>query len=222
MAFTIKPLDETQYSIKIIKDLGIIPTPSGTRKARFALVECAECKSHFKLRMGSTKAKQQTICGSCSSTSHGLYKEPLYAIWNGIKQRCYSPARKDYPRYGGIGVTMCDEWKDGPTEFINWCKANNWSSDKVIDKDIKCRELGISPGIYSPETISFISTQENAEEANAKKVAQYSLTGEYIATYDSCTKAALSLGKPKIAKSNIANCCRGVAHTAYAFKWKFV
>lgn len=221
MAFIAKPLNQTEYSIKIIEDLGNIFNDEGTRKARFAIVECSNCNKHFKLRMGSTKAKQQTKCITCSITKHGVYADPLYAIWNGIKQRCYSEARKDYSKYGAKGVTMCDEWKDDPKAFITWCNENGWSPDKVIDKDIKSKELGISPPIYSPDTITFVTTQENAEAANAKKVKQFTLDGIYLATYDSCVKAALSLGKSKVAKSNIANCCRGVNHTAFGFKWEF-
>ena len=222
MAFKPQPLNQTEYSIKIIEDLGNIFNDEGTRKARFAIVECAQCKTHFKLRMGSTKAKQQTKCITCSTTKHGTTSDPLYAIWNSIKQRCYSPARKDYIKYGAKGVTMCDEWKNDPKAFIEWCKANGWSSDKVIDKDIKSAQLGINPPIYSPETVTFVTTQENSEAANAKQVKQFTLDGVYLATYDSCTKAALSIGKPKSAKANIANCCRGIANTSFGFKWEFV
>ena len=222
MAFSPQPLNQTEYAIKIIKDLGNIFNDEGTRKARYAIVECEKCKTHFKLRMGSTKAKQQTTCNTCAHVTHGMTSEQLYHIWNSIKQRCYSSARKDYRKYGAKGVTMCSEWKDDPIAFINWCKANGWSSDKVIDKDIKSSQLGINPPIYSPETITFVTVQENAEAANAKQVKQFSLDGSYIATYDSCTKAALSLGKSKISKSSIANCCRGTTKTAFGFKWEFV
>ena len=221
MAFSLKPLNQSEYSMAIVEDLGITFNSDQTRKSRYAIVECTECKSHFKLRMGSTKAKEQTRCITCALTKHGTCSDPLYAIWNGIKQRCYSPARKDFHKYGGKGVTMCDEWKDNPKLFIDWCRDNGWTPDKVVDKDIKSKLLGINPPIYSPETITFVSIQENAEAANSKLVKQYDLQDNYIATYDSCTKAALSLGKPKSAKSAIANCCRGVTKSSFGFKWAF-
>ena len=69
-------------------------------------------------------------------------------------------------RYGAIGVTMCDEWKDDVEAFYDWCMANGWNTSLVLDKDIKCKELGINPAVYSPETISMITAQENVEEAN--------------------------------------------------------
>ena len=210
-----KPLLQSDYKMQIIKDLGSV---NGNRRAIF---ECTHCHSHFDARASSKAAKNQQLCNTCATSSIRGTDEPLYHIWNGIKQRCYSPARKDYSRYGGVGITMADEWKDDPIAFITWCKANGWNNTLVIDKDIKSAQLGICPPIYAPHTLSFVTPQENAEAASAKAVLQFSLDNTFIAEHDSCTKAALSLGKPKIAKSSIANCCRGVSNTAYGFIWKF-
>lgn len=33
-----------------------------------------------------------------------------YHTWEGIKARCLRPQDKDYPRYGGRGITICEEW----------------------------------------------------------------------------------------------------------------
>ena len=69
--------------------------------------------------------------------------------------------------------------------------------------------------------ITFITATENAKAASAKKVTQFSLDGTPLSIHDSCTEAALSLGKSKTAKSSIANCCRGITNTAFGFIWKF-
>ena len=221
MAFTQQPLIPSDYKMKLIQDLGRVPSKSNPHRFyRHAIFECPKCKQHFEARATGPKARTQESCISCIG-DHKLSKDPLYAIWNGIRQRCYNPKRKDYPKYGGIGVTMCEEWKDSPESFITWCKANGWSPELVVDKDIKSAQLGLDIPIYSPETISFITTQENAKAANAKQVSQYTIDNEYIATFDSCVDAALSLSKPYAAKSAIANCCRGVNHTAYGFIWKY-
>ena len=116
---------------------------------------------------------------------------------------------------------MSDEFKNSVDTFIEFCLTNGWKPELIIDKDIKCRELGISPTIYSRETLSFITVQENAEEANAKIVLQYSLNNEFIAEYVSTVVAAVSIGKSRNARSSIANCCRETAHTAFGFKWKY-
>ena len=221
MAFKQQPLDPSSYKMKLITDLGQVPSkPNPSRSIRHAIFECPICLTHFEARAVGAKAHTQESCINCIG-SHNLSKDPLYAIWNGIKQRCYNPKRKDYHRYGGIGVTMHPEWIESPVLFIEWCRSNGWRPDLVIDKDIKSEQLGINPPIYSPDTLSFISTIENAKAANAKKVSQYSLINELIAEHKSCTDAATSLGKPKTAKSSIANCCRGISKTAFGFIWKF-
>lgn len=219
MAFKQKPLKQEEFSMKIIEDLGQEKASEQSNKAtRYAIFECNECKKHFKARATGSVARSQTTCKNCTLSDDTHYKDPLYAIWNGIKQRCYSPKRKDYHKYGGIGVTMCDEWKNDARKFINFCKQNGWNSELVVDKDIKCRELGIYPTIYSPQTISFITTQKNAEEANAKEVYQYTKDKQFVAKHASCTEASKLFGG---SKSSIANACRGLTKSSYGFIWTY-
>lgn len=44
--------------------------------------------------------------------THGLSGHPLYRTWNGMVQRCTVEHSKDYPYYGGRGITVCDRWLD--------------------------------------------------------------------------------------------------------------
>ena len=39
-----------------------------------------------------------------------------YWLWHGIIRRCTNPSAKDFPRYGGAGVTVCDRWRYGDGE----------------------------------------------------------------------------------------------------------
>lgn len=221
MAFKQQPLDPSSYKMKLIQDLGQVQSKSNPlRKVRHAIFECPICLTHFECRAVGAKAHSQESCGTCANKTHNLTSHPLYAVWNSIIQRCYNPKRKDYHRYGGAGVTVYDPWKQDPTLFIQWCETNGWKPGLVVDKDIKSKSLDLTP-IYSPDTLSFITIQENAEEANAKTVIQLDLDNNFVAEHISCTAAALSLGKSKTAKSSIANACRGVTKTAFNFKWQF-
>lgn len=43
---------------------------------------------------------------------------PLYATWNGMKQRCTNPKNNRYPGYGGRGIVVCDRWMSSFEAFI--------------------------------------------------------------------------------------------------------
>lgn len=60
---------------------------------------------------------------SATHRTHGLSEHPLYGTWRIMRRRCENPRVKDYPRYGGQGITVCAEWRD-VTAFITWIEAN--------------------------------------------------------------------------------------------------
>ncbi len=35
---------------------------------------------------------------------------PTYRAWLNMRYRCLSPSNKDYPSYGGRGITICERW----------------------------------------------------------------------------------------------------------------
>jgi hypothetical protein len=35
----------------------------------------------------------------------------MYRTWVGMLQRCTNPRHISYPRYGGRGISVCDEWR---------------------------------------------------------------------------------------------------------------
>lgn len=58
-------------------------------------------------------------------TKHGGTKDArqkgvsrTYAIWIGIKQRCFNPNTEHYERYGGRGITICDAWAEDYSVFL--------------------------------------------------------------------------------------------------------
>ncbi len=42
---------------------------------------------------------------------HGMFGTKIYSIWGGIIQRCHNEQCPAYPRYGGRGITVSDEWR---------------------------------------------------------------------------------------------------------------
>lgn len=37
---------------------------------------------------------------------------PTYITWRSMIVRCYTVDDKDFPNYGGRGITVCDKWQD--------------------------------------------------------------------------------------------------------------
>lgn len=65
---------------------------------------------------------------------HGGSHTRLYKIWCGMRNRCYLPSQESYPRYGGRGIQVCDEWRESFTAFQRWALENGYRSDKSIDR----------------------------------------------------------------------------------------
>ena len=107
--------------------------------------------------------------------------ETARSIWHGIMTRCYDDTNANYARYGGKGVTVCDEWKDQEA-FIKWYTENNiigWA----IDKDL----LGDDNLVYSPSTCVFIPRGLNSiiAKVSSPKVVKTS-SGYFLSTFISC------------------------------------
>lgn len=84
--------------------------------------------------------------------------------------RCYNPNNCRYARYGGAGVTVCEEWRDSPKAFIEWALANGWKEGLQLDKDILSEKLGIKP-YYGPETCMFVTHAVNTRQSTSRKTA---------------------------------------------------
>lgn len=56
--------------------------------------------------------------GGSHNRTHGLSQSPEYKAWDNARSRCYSEKNRKYPRYGGRGISMCDEWRASFSSFI--------------------------------------------------------------------------------------------------------
>lgn len=70
-----------------------------------------------------------------ASAKHGFSdKERLYNIWHSMKQRCLYENGKDYPRYGGRGITVCKEWENDYPAFRSWALSHGYDDSLSIDR----------------------------------------------------------------------------------------
>jgi len=88
-----------------------------------AIKRCTKCASVYSAAMSSI-----------ASTTHGMSDTSLYNCWSHMKQRTLNPKCKSFPRYGGRGIGICEEWKSDFTAFQKWAIENGYSPSLSLDR----------------------------------------------------------------------------------------
>ena len=126
--------------------------------------DCGNEKSYLpqKLRNGTTKTCGCGKVERCKEytikyrTKHGGRHERLYHIWHGMKERCLTPTNKDYPNWGGRGITICNEWVNDYATFREWALSNGYEDSLSIDRIN-------NDGNYEPTNCRWVTLQEQAK-----------------------------------------------------------
>ena len=143
-----------------------------------------------KVRIGYSKYKWRCVCDcgnehfvntyhllhgdvkSCgcerfkACVTHGMTETRLYHIWCTMKARCLRPTSQKYERYGGRGITVCDEWRDDFTKFYDWAVSNGYRDDLSIDR------INNDDGYY-PENCRWATAEQQANNTSANRFIEY-------------------------------------------------
>ena len=79
-----------------------------------------------------------------------------------MKARCYIPSHTSYERYGGKGVSVCNEWMNSYETFRDWAKSNGYRDDLTLDR------VENDSG-YSPDNCRWATYKEQANNRRNKK-----------------------------------------------------
>ena len=89
---------------------------------RYWTCKC-DCGEMIDRRHDILMSGRATECRKCIyrriskiCTTHGMSESPEYRIWEAMHQRCSSPKYRAFARYGGRGISVCQEWC-GPGGF---------------------------------------------------------------------------------------------------------
>lgn len=89
------------------------------RRGIFWRCSC-DCGKRILKYGGHIRAGQAKSCGCVKGAhrTHQMSGTSEYKAWDNARSRCYRLKDKKYPRYGGRGITMCDEWRQSFEAFI--------------------------------------------------------------------------------------------------------
>lgn len=82
---------------------------------------------------------------------HGLSRTRIYKRWRGMMDRCSCQNTKDYERYGGRGITVCEEWQNDFMAFYRWSMENGYREEldergrNKLSLDREDNDKGYSP-----------------------------------------------------------------------------
>lgn len=132
------------------------------RKHSYYFCKC-DCGNEITARSDCLKTGTIKSCGCLVKDNHvkthGQSRSKLYRVYYGMKQRCYNPNHKAYYRYGGRGISICEEWKNDFKAFYDWAIENGYQDGLTIDrKDYN--------GNYEPNNCRWVTQAEQSRNTS--------------------------------------------------------
>lgn len=137
-----KQIEATEYDGNFIEE--VEPIYRGKRKDRRVKLNCTVCSKDFITSYDNSKRTRQLTCSNqCGGvitrkSIGGNTKNPNYARWLSMRDRCNNPSNNNYDRYGARGITYSKEFDDFTVynDYINSLPGyNDLNTIDRIDND---------------------------------------------------------------------------------------
>ncbi len=138
----------------------------------FRLWECiCDCGNRRIVSTGEPNAGRAHSCG-CMKLSNGRFlksgisKTKTYRIWSTMLARCRTGSQTSYPRYGAVGISVCERWSNFENFLFDMGEAPHGMEIDRID----------SSGNYEPGNCRWATRSQNAR--NKRNNVYLTLNGE--------------------------------------------
>lgn len=153
--------------------MNVIEYKGKPEKGRGSLWLCqCECGTRKVVYASNLKKGDTKSCGclhkeiaKASSTTHGDCGTPEYEAWCKIKQRCYKKTNRNYYRYGGRGITVCDRWLESFENFLEDMGPRPVSKESIDRIN--------NNGNYEPENCRWANRKEQNRNTSRNRMLTF-------------------------------------------------
>lgn len=149
------------------------------RKGHMYWLFACDCGGSRVTRIDHVRGGATKSCGCLLNTdkiTHGETNSRLYGIYHKMKSRCLTKTDKAYIRYGGRGITICDEWHNDFVVFRDWALANGYTDALTLDRQD-------NNGNYEPSNCRWATNTMQANNRRSNCLISYKGTTLNIAQW---------------------------------------
>ena len=147
-------------------------------------------------------------------------KHPLYTVWHSMIERCRNPNFKQWHRYGGRGIYVCERWSRKKGEGF-WAFVEDMGprpEGYVMDR------INNEEG-YSPDNCRWITRKES--QRNQSRTIMVTIEGKQYKAIELAEKTGLkcdtivSRSKRGLTMKQMLNTKRRVFYDGLKIGWKY-
>lgn len=142
-----------------------------------------DCGNEYVSTSNRLTTGKTTCCHSCAmkkisdtNKKHGCEPRKLWNMFQNMKTRCYNKKYFLYHRYGGRGITVCDEWKNDFIAFRKWAFDTGWDESLTLDR------IDNDKG-YCPENCKWSSVREQANNRSTNVYLEHNGQKDTLANW---------------------------------------
>lgn len=113
---------------------------------------------------------------------HGMTESVEYKTWTRMRSRCTSPTCREWPHYGGRGITICERWEAFENFYQDMGPRPKGHSIDRIDND----------GNYEPANCRWATVDQQLR--NKRTVTKITLNGETLCLAEWARRAGICYG----------------------------